>query len=400
MSNRSYQYFQWPYINSGNNKINFYASPGVRTEETQHAYCFNLLNFKNTSSGYNTEPDPNTYNSYGNRNFTYKVPRSGTYIITGSIPFSFWGNDERRGGGDNFPPINSYVGFKPVGIIQKTTTPNDENSWFLPTNLVGVTTLNAKNSTWGVASYSNLNLIRYASKNSDYALYTLDIQTSVTLIAGEYVRFQFYLIDISNIFGNSANGSREFEFYINGTPPNSSLGKGFFEIYDSSTPITLYNFTSSYGQIPSFFTASSVNNNTLIFNQSASYLFTTASTFVPTTITQNYYSPVVDYFGIQKYDLIRIGGFNSPNTSYYEVQNVSSSATNIYVTLDRTIESGSYNNALNFAILRPNPDETSVIVNFKKQPGEVSQTILVPYDANDTIKNSIGNIFKTINPDV
>ena len=33
----------------------------------------------------------------------------------------------------------------------------------------------------------------------------------------------------------------------------------------------------------------------------------------------------------------------------------------------------------------------------RKQPGDVAQTILVPYDANDTVKNSVGNIFKTLN---
>ncbi len=32
-----------------------------------------------------------------------------------------------------------------------------------------------------------------------------------------------------------------------------------------------------------------------------------------------------------------------------------------------------------------------------KQLGDVSQTILIPYDANDIIKNNVGNIFKTLN---
>jgi hypothetical protein len=54
----------------------------------------------------------------------------------------------------------------------------------------------------------------------------------------------------------------------------------------------------------------------------------------------------------------------------------------------------------NFAILRPKPDETSVIVNYSKQPGNVSQAILVPQDANDEIKNNVGTIFQSLNVDL
>ena len=47
-----------------------------------------------------------------------------------------------------------------------------------------------------------------------------------------------------------------------------------------------------------------------------------------------------------------------------------------------------------------NDKKTSVIINYKKQPGEVSQTILISNDANDTIKGAVGNIFKTLNVDL
>ena len=54
----------------------------------------------------------------------------------------------------------------------------------------------------------------------------------------------------------------------------------------------------------------------------------------------------------------------------------------------------------NFAILRPRPDETSVIVNYEKQPGEVSQTVLIPQDASDELKNNVGTIFQNLNTDL
>ena len=178
------------------------------------------------------------------------------------------------------------------------------------------------------------------------------------------------------------------------------VNKPYFEIFDNNTSITNYVYNSSYGQLPPLFTTSSVN--TLLFNSSSLYLFNTSSTFTPNTATQNLYSPVTDAFGVQKYDLIRIGSFSAPNSSYYEVSNVSSSTNGVYVTLSSNINTGSFLSdiAQNFAIFRPKSDETSVIINFKKQPGEVSQTILIPNNASSAVKDAVGNIFKTLNPDL
>jgi hypothetical protein len=67
------------------------------------------------------------------------------------------------------------------------------------------------------------------------------------------------------------------------------------------------------------------------------------------------------------------------------------------VIVDRPITSKLLQPSQNFAILRPKPDETSVIVNFRKSAGDVSQTILIPQDANDEIKNKVGAIFSGLN---
>jgi hypothetical protein len=195
---------------------------------------------------------------------------------------------------------------------------------------------------------------------------------------------------------------RNFTFFLGNATQltNQTIEKPFFEIYDNSTPVTNYIYSSSYGQVPSLFTTSSAN--TLLFNSSSLYLFNTASIYDPQPPTSQYYSPVTDIFGIQKYDLIRIGSFSSPSSTYYEVLNVSSSTNGVYVTLSSNIDTGSFvsNVAQNFSIFRLKPDETSVIINYKKQPGEVSQTILIPNDADNTIKAAVGNIFKTLNPDL
>ena len=68
-------------------------------------------------------------------------------------------------------------------------------------------------------------------------------------------------------------------------------------------------------------------------------------------------------------------------------------------TLDRSISTVEQTSK-DFAILRPKPDETSVIINFRKSTGDVSQTILIPQDANDEIKSNIGTIFQQLNVDL
>jgi hypothetical protein len=67
---------------------------------------------------------------------------------------------------------------------------------------------------------------------------------------------------------------------------------------------------------------------------------------------------------------------------------------------DTNISSSVFGSAVpadqNFAILRSKPNETSVIVNYKKSPGNVSQAILIPQDLKSDVKDQIGNISKAL----
>ena len=421
----AYTFTSWKFKNNGN-KVNFTLPPrssmgipnssnyrigGDDSQGTNnpdynsiYVYPFDLLNFNNYSNGgYNTEPNTLTYATQsGSPNNVYKVPRTGNYTISGSIPFIYVGDDKH---------LNGVVVFKPVVVVERCPVGADvadDLSWkYLEATTLS--TVQQSSFAYSLGAYNTLGFSldnRNANPPDEYhQTYYLKVETTQTLTAGEYVRFRFYLIDISNAMGkNAEKGTKYFKFFINGVPttvPNvPTLSRGFFQIYDPNATVTLFEYTSSYGQIPQLFNTSSAN--TLLFSTSASYLFTTASTFVPTNPTAQYYSPVVDQFGIQKYDLIRIGPFNSPSSTYYEVLNVSSSIGGIFVTLNSNINTGSFitNIAQDFAIFRPKPDETSVIINFKKQLGEVSQTILIPNDASETIKSAVGNIFKTLNTDL
>ena len=45
-----------------------------------------------------------------------------------------------------------------------------------------------------------------------------------------------------------------------------------------------------------------------------------------------------------------------------------------------------------FAILRKTPDETVIILDFKKKDGISSNAFIIPYNIKDDIKKNIGNI--------
>jgi hypothetical protein len=411
MAYRSFDFNNWPYKNYSN-AINTTAQPNkdIRGGGGPQLFIFNLVNFNNTDAvegGYNTETLPSSYSPLGNNgNYYYKVPRDSTYSLSGSIPFSFYGDDTYDPGNwfDGKEAGDGAVGFKVFGLVQKTSTPSNEDSWWAPINLLASSSLstNKGNIDGIISSNSNYNQIVFDNV-TNWSLFYCELNAkNISLKVGEYVRFQFVLMPLTNIFGiNDTYGgvTSNFSFYINGTSNEASFGinPAFFEIKDQGFSYTEYNYTTTYGQLPPLFVKHS--SNSIVFDNTAQSLLNSGSDakFTPSIPASNYYSPVVDYFGIKKYDLLRIGQFNNPNPAYYEVLNTYTASGQTYATLDRTIDTGSFNNAVSFAILRPKPDETSVIINYRKQLGDVSQTILIPYDANDTIKNNVGNIFKTLN---
>jgi hypothetical protein len=419
----------WRYANSTSSSVNFQAFPTPlsywnvvgNNSSNIFVYYFNLLNFDNTSLGYNTEPNPNTYTQASDGKYYYTVPRGGNnYVLKGQIPFIFKGSTYYIT--NNMLNQQKVAAFKVVGIVEACPSGSDtsvQTNWqFKAATTLQQVAAPQLVSNWNnppaYTTYSPNNTIAWRGNLGNYGIYYCNLNTTgVTFASGDRVRFYFYIIDFSNIFGNTTysdtgGNAQTLDFFIgkpnDPTIPNftsiSTVNNPYFEIYDGGTSITNYIYNSSFGQIPQLFTTSSLN--TLLFHSSSLYLFNTASIFSPQAPTSQYYSPVIDNFGVQKYDLIRIGGFESPASTYYEVLNVSSSINGTYVTLNNNIDTGSFISdvAQNFAIFRPKQDETSVIINYKKQPGEVSQTILIPFDASSTIKAAVGNIFKTLNPDL
>jgi hypothetical protein len=270
-------YSSWKFRNSGNKTNNFIPSgvglPSYRTLLSRvYVYPFDLLNFNNFNGGYNTEPNTLTYTSQsGSPNNVYKVPRSGNYIISGSLTFAYAATDGNYG---------NAAAFKPVAVVERCLAGADitnDNSW----QYVDATTLRPirENTQFynQIYSFGPANVLifdgpGYSTATDNYQYYNLSVATSSTFIAGDYIRFRFYLIDISNIMGKTVEeGAKSFKFFINGVNPSisdaPSLNKGFFQIYDPNTTVTLYEYTSSYGQTPQLFTTSSIN--TLLFSPSS-----------------------------------------------------------------------------------------------------------------------------------
>jgi hypothetical protein len=101
------------------------------------------------------------------------------------------------------------------------------------------------------------------------------------------------------------------------------------------------------------------------------------------------------------YTVSQDGTYTGGIVCEFEAVNDLSYNKTLTVTLDRDVNLGQQNNLQsNFAVLRPKPDETSVIIEHRKLDGNVSQAILVPDDANNSIKEKTGDIFKALNTDL
>lgn len=345
-----------------------------------YVYAFDLLDFSNTNEGYNTEADSSTYQSNGTVHY-YKVPRTSTYSINGLISFAFQGHDYSGG----------WSPFKVAGIIEKTTTPTNDSSWTYlgNTTLTSINTPTVDSNFYGYNSTYNT-IIFDKDMHSDWSFNLNVALTGISLTAGEFVRFRFYFIDIYDGFNAiSSTHWNVMQFHLN------NGGSSFFEIYDSATSITKYITTGSIGQLPNIFTLdpSDISNKTILFDNSTSNFFYN-STFNPTNPTNLNYTPIVDHFSVQGGDLFRFGSFDSPASEYHTVQSSIYDSGHYKVVMDSSITKFDSNN---FAILRAKPDETSIILDYKKQPGQTSQTLLIPYNIDLDVKANVGNVSSQLN---
>jgi hypothetical protein len=176
----------------------------------------------------------------------------------------------------------------------------------------------------------------------------------------------------------------------------------YWSVIDAVNSNTQYIYQSTYTSSTPFFTLNTTyqTNDTLNFNTSASAYFYSSSF----SGSSSNYSPIVDKMSIQPLDIIKFGTFDAPSI-YYEVIKVTDVGTggnhNYKVVVNDTITADAVQAYNNFAILRPKPDETSVILEGRNAIvtgiEEIPQSLLIPIDASETLKASIGNIAKSLN---
>jgi hypothetical protein len=366
-----------------------YDFAGRTGDDYRKVYGFDLLTFSSTESGnlYNNEISPDTFAPINNV-YMYKVPRTSNYVVSGSIRFGLLGHDA-----DDGPSV-----FRIVGIVESSTTPEDNSSWtyIAHTRLTPVGNPFTSNGE-AIAYNRNESAIWFDFDMASLVKFDLNVATTASLTEGTYVRFRLYWIDMST-FHIQQVGAFAANYLVFTIDSNS-----IFEIYDNVTTLTKYITTGSIGQSSSLFTLATTNvsNDTLVFDSASFNQFLFKSTFISSSIYGIDYTTPVDLVSIQSQDLVRIGAFDNPGSKYYTVATSSIISGNYKVVLSSGIDTTLYNNAQNFAILRRKPDETSIYINNAKDPGTLSDKMyIIPTDLSGSIKDDIGNILKKLDPNI
>jgi hypothetical protein len=204
----------------------------------QRTYPINqsILTFDNIIT--NSEPIPaaafQTLTVRNGKMRAYYVSRTSTYSISGSIPFIFKGDDTQDNQG--FPFFEEDQAgpsvFRIAGVLEKSTTPNNELSWQYITHTTGSLITNAydQNKDSKFKYNQQESTIWFDNKMDSDVQIRLAFQSSVILTAGEFVRFTLYWIDLCGAFyGLNVDGraSKSLTWSIG---PNSR-----FEIKDNQT---------------------------------------------------------------------------------------------------------------------------------------------------------------------
>ena len=371
---------QWTY--NSNPRLSFYniTNPGSgrRVNDFGNVYRMGIFKFDNSTT---RQPVGTTVNASGYlngfinepvsaslENSIYKITRTGTYNIFGGTRVRYSNTDNGVG----------WSIIKMALLVEKTDEAGyNSDTW---TTILAEANIQNLGGGGGIAYYSTTN-----STLVDGGNITLDFKlngnSTYSLAAGEYIKLSFYIIDCQNLWKYCNNAQFGFT--------NSYWG-----VRDTVNTTTQYNYTSTYTSSLSFFTLSTTNvsNDTLTFNASSSAYFYSASF---SGLSPNY-SPIINNFSVQPQDLFKFGKFTDPG-NYYEVASISSTP-NYVVRLRGSVPLSEVDAANNFAILRPKSDETSVILEGKNSIGTESadKSILLPFDINETVRNNIGNIVKSL----
>jgi hypothetical protein len=209
--------------------------------------------------------------------------------------------------------------------------------------------------------------------------------------SNDKIRLKFYFAEVTTFFRRSDN----IYFEI----PSGDNSKSYFEVFDKNNSDTVLLTTTTIGESPSIFNTEP-DNKTITFSDSASLLYKKV-VFEPQDVSNpkslaNLYSAVDFPFEFKKYDIVRFSKFFTINSKYYyvvevidpiiiQVGNTDTVQKPLQLVFSEeydpnTVSTGS------FAFFRKSPDETCVMINFKKREGLTSNALLLPFNLEDGIR--------------
>ena len=219
----------------------------------------------------------------------------------------------------------------------------------------------------------------------------------VKLNQNDKIRVRFYFAEVTSFFRRSS------DIYFEVATGDSS--KNYFEVYDKKIADVTILSTKTISQSPALFTTDP-DNQTLVFSSEASLLYS-SSIFEPQDVSNpnsvaNLYSPVDVPFTFQKNDIVRFTRFYSVKPEYFYItevidpliENIGTQRTAtrpLSIRLDRTYNSNLIDPAT-FAFFRKLPDETVIMLDFKKRAGLSSNALILPHNLEGTINKNIGQI--------
>ena len=229
----------------------------------------------------------------------------------------------------------------------------------------------------------------------------------VSLKKDDKLRVRFFFAEVTTFFRRS----QDIYFEI----PKGDSSKTYFEVYDvvnSEINQTVKEVVTSDNQI---FTLSS-DGQSIVFNNQMSLLYKDTVSGVETIFepqdlsnaasVANLYSFVDFSFEFKKYDIIRFSSFYSINPEYYYIMDIvkpviieiggeRSVSRPLSIVLNKAINPGVVSTK-NFAFFRKSPDETSIIINFKKKEGLSSDALILPFNLKEDIRKNVAEIIAPI----
>lgn len=407
-------YTDWKYntslaANKRLNYLNISNANGVDPSYKAPTYRFDLFKFDNyttANAGANsTDLSPKAFNtepvSSNVNNNIYKITRSGNYRIYGGakVTVTILGDNSR---GDQ---AGYWRIFKLALLTERATSDNYiEGKWReydTPLAIANQSIISGIDPYPGNNYYNPTDgsIKLYSESPTAQSAYTFNFTFNKTFNTdvstdprvGDYLRLSFYFIDVQGVYRYYQNVNIKFEDV-------------YWGIVDTEQVVTEYFYDSQYTLNNDIFynlTSTNKTNDTLNINQLFSGKYFYSALFSGSSTN---YSEIIDKISIEKGDLIKFGRFQDPG-SYYEVINVQKNNFDAYkIVLNDTVLPAPKTNlsgslSYNFAILRPKPDETSIILEGKNAVGRqnVQTALLVPYDASTTLTDNVGTIIKSLN---